>query len=79
MGKTFKHVIKVCNDFDVALQHREDLTDQEKDSLCSINLDLAKAVVLDIDKNNARIIANIILAYCGDEKGMKYLASYPYA
>lgn len=59
----FKNIIETCNKFNTALEHRSDPTDEEKMTLGYLNLDLAKAIIEDLDEHNAKSIAKIILGY----------------
>lgn len=59
----FKNIIETCNKFNTALEHRSDPTDEEKMALGYLNLDLAKAIIEDLDEHNAKCIAKIILGY----------------
>ena len=55
-------IIETCNKFNIALEHSSNPTDEEKDILEYLNLDLAKAIIQDIDGRNAKQVAKIILA-----------------
>lgn len=57
----FNNIIKTCDNFNTAIEHRGNPTDEEKDILQYLNLDLAKAIIQDIDENNAKQVAKIIL------------------
>lgn len=59
----FNNIIEICNKFNIALEHRGDPTEEEEDILQYFNLDLAKAIIQDIDGNNARQVAKIILGF----------------
>ena len=59
----FNNIIEVCNNFNIALEHRGNPTNEEEDILQYLNIDLAKAIIHDIDANNAKQVAKIILAF----------------
>lgn len=59
----FENIIKTCNDFDTAVKHRFNISDDEMMSLQYLNIDLAKSIIQDLDENNANHIARIILGY----------------
>ena len=59
----FENIIKTCNNFSSALAHRCDPTEEEKMALNYLNIDLAKSIIEDLDENNAKHIAEIILGY----------------
>ena len=54
-------IINTCQKFNTAIEHRSGLTNEEEEILQYFNLDLAKAIIQDIDENNAKQIAKIIL------------------
>lgn len=56
-------IINTCQKFNTAVEHRSNPTDEEKDILQYLNLNLAKSIIQDIDTNNARHVANIILGF----------------
>lgn len=56
-------IINTCKKFNTAVEHRGNLTDEEKDILEYLNLELAKAIIQDIDSNNAKNVAKIILGF----------------
>ena len=58
----FNNIIETCNKFNTALEHQCNPTNEEKDALNYLNLNLAKAIIEDIDGNNAKQVAKIILA-----------------
>ena len=49
--------------FNTALEHRGNPTNEEEDILQYLNLDLAKSIIQDIDENNAKHVAKIILGF----------------
>lgn len=55
----FNNIIETCT----ALEHRVNPTNEEEDILQYLNLDLAKAIIQDIDENNAKHVAKIILGF----------------
>ena len=55
-------IINTCNKFNTAIEHRNNPTDEEKDILQYLNLELGKAIIQDIDENNAKQVAKIILS-----------------
>lgn len=59
----FKNIIETCNKFNAALEHNYDPTEEERMALGYLNLDLAKAIIEDLDEHNAKCIAKIILGY----------------
>ena len=59
----FENIIKTCNEFDTAVKHRFNLSEDELLTLQYLNIDLAKSIIQDLDENNASHIAKIILAY----------------
>lgn len=59
----FNNIIEVCNNFNTALEHQSNPTEEEKTSLQYLNIDLAKAIIQDIDENNAKQVAKIILGF----------------
>lgn len=59
----FKNIIETCNKFNAALEHNGNPTDEERMTLGYLNLDLAKAIIEDLDEHNAKCIAKIILGY----------------
>ena len=59
----FNNIIETCNKFNTALEHRGNPTNEEEDILQYLNLDLAKAIIQDIDENNAKHVAKIILGF----------------
>lgn len=56
-------IINTCQKFNTAIEHRGNPTDEEKDILEYLNLKLAKAIIQDIDTNNAKHVAKIILGF----------------
>ena len=54
-------IIKTCNKFNTVIEHRGNPTNEEKDILQYLNIDLAKAIIQDIDVNNSKQVAKIIL------------------
>lgn len=59
----FKNIIETCNKFNIALERNGNITDEERMTLGYLNLDLAKAIIEDLDEHNAKCIAKIILGY----------------
>lgn len=59
----FKNIIETCNNFNAALEHKYDPTDEEVMTLEYLNIDLAKSIIRDLDPHNAKCIAKIILGY----------------
>ena len=59
----FKNIIETCNKFNAALEHNYDPTEEERMTLGYLNLDLAKAIIEDLDEHNAKCIAKIILGF----------------
>lgn len=59
----FKNIIKTCNKFNTALEHKNNPTDEEIIILQYLNIDLAKSIIEDLDSHNAKCIAKIILGY----------------
>lgn len=59
----FDHITKICQNFNTALEHRDNPSDEEIDTLQYLNLDLAKAIIQDMDSHNAKCIAKIILGF----------------
>lgn len=59
----FENIIKTCNKFDTTVKHRFNLSEDELLALRYLNIDLAKSIIQDLDENNAKNIAKIILAY----------------
>lgn len=59
----FKNIFNVCKNFNSAYNHRSNPTDEEISVMEYLNIDLAKAIIQDLDPNNAEHIANIILEY----------------
>ena len=55
-------IIETCNKFNTAIEHRCEPTDEEKDILQYFNLELSKTIIQDIDENNAKHVAKIILS-----------------
>ena len=56
-------IINTCQKFNTAVEHRGNPTEEEKDILEYLNLELAKAIIQDIDPNNAKHVAKIILGF----------------
>lgn len=61
----FKNISNVCESFNSAYNHRSNPSDEEISAIEYLNIDLAKAIIQDLDPNNAEHIANIILGYVG--------------
>lgn len=59
----FNNIIETCSKFNTSLEHRSDPTEEEEMILQYLNLDLAKAIIEDLDEHNAKCIAKIILGY----------------
>ena len=59
----FETIKKTCQKFNTALEHNGNPTDEEKMALGYLNLDLAKAIIEDLDEHNAKCIAKIILGF----------------
>ena len=58
-----ENIIKTCNNFSSALEHRCNPTEEERMVLNYLNIDLAKSIIEDLDENNTRSIIGIILGY----------------
>ena len=56
-------IIETCNKFNVAIEHIDNPTDEEIDIISYQNINLAKAIIQDMDANNAKCIAKIILGF----------------
>lgn len=56
-------IVNTCQKFNTAVENRGNPTDEEKDILEYLNLELAKAIIQDVDSNNAKHIAKIILGF----------------
>lgn len=56
-------ITNTCQKFNTAIEHHSNPTDEEKDILEYLNLELAKAIIQDIDANNAKHVAKIILGF----------------
>lgn len=62
-------IINTCQKFNAALEHlddydnKDDFSQEELDALQYLNLELAKAIIQDIDENNAKHVAKIILGF----------------
>lgn len=62
-------IINTCQNFNTTLEHlndydnKDNTSQEELDTLQYLNLDLAKAIIQDIDPNNAKHVANIILGF----------------
>lgn len=54
-------IINTCQKFNSAIEHRGNPTDEEMDILQYFNIELAKSIIHDIDSNNAKQVAKIIL------------------
>lgn len=54
-------IINACQKFSTCVEHRFDPSDDEKEFLIYFNLELAKCIIQDMDENNARQIAKVIL------------------
>ena len=59
----FETITKTCQKFNTAFEHRGNPRDEEKMSLEYRKLDLAKAIIEDLDEHNAKCIAKIILGF----------------
>lgn len=61
----FENIIKACQDCNTAFEHNSDgsITDTEADRIEYFNIDLAKSIVQELGKDNARQVAKVILAY----------------
>lgn len=61
----FENIIKACQDCNTAFEHNSDgsITDTEADRIEYFNIDLAKSIIQNLGKDNARQIAKVILAY----------------
>lgn len=57
------NIISTCQDFNSGLQHRCNPTEKEIDTLLYFNLELAKAIIKDIDLANAKQVAKVILSF----------------
>lgn len=62
-------IINTCQKFNVAHEHlndydnKDDPSQEELDILQYLNLELAKSIIQDIDENNAKHVAKIILGF----------------
>lgn len=56
-------IINTCQNFNTAVEHRGNPTEEEKYILEYLNFELAKAIIQDIDSNNAKYVAQIILGF----------------
>lgn len=59
----FENITKTCQEFNTTLEHGSNPSDKEKMILQYLNIDLAKAIIEDLDSHNAKCIAKIILGY----------------
>lgn len=57
-----KHIVDFCNKFDAAVEHSYDPSEEEVMLLQYFHMELAKSIIEDLDSNNAKRIAKIILA-----------------
>lgn len=57
-----KNIINTCNKFNDLIPFLGHLSDEENTFLYNFNIELAKSIINDMDKHNARQIAKIILA-----------------
>lgn len=63
------NIISICQNFNIAVEHLHDYDNkdvpskEELDILEYLNLELAKAIIQDIDSNNAKRVAKIILGF----------------
>lgn len=61
----FKNISNVCDNFISAYNNHSNPSDEEISAIEYLNIDLAKAIIQNLDPNNAEHIANIILGYVG--------------
>ena len=54
-------IINTCQKFNTCAEHRLNPNDEEVEFLTYFNLELAKCIIQDMDENNARQIAKVIL------------------
>lgn len=57
-----KNIIDTCNKFNDLIPYLGSLSDEDNTFLYNFNIELSKSIINDMDKNNARQIAKIILA-----------------
>lgn len=62
----FENIIETCNKFNIAVEHKSNLTDEEAIVLQYLDIDLAKSIIQDTGFENAKCIANIILAHINE-------------
>ena len=56
-------IIETCQNFNSAIENRNNLTDEEERIIAYHNINLAKAIIEDMDSHNAKCIAKIILGF----------------
>lgn len=54
-------IINACQKFNTCVENRSNPSDEEVEFLTYFNLELAKCIIQDMDENNARQIAKVIL------------------
>lgn len=63
------NIISICQKFNIAVEHlydydnKDEPSKEELDILEYLNLELAKSIIQDIDSNNAKRVAKIILGF----------------
>ena len=64
----FEKIIKTCNEYEPCYKRSmsKEHTKDDWDFITYFNLELAKSLILDLDSNNAREVAKIILATVGE-------------
>lgn len=55
------NIINICQKFNTAIEHKGNPTDEELDILQYFILELAMSLIRDLDENNAKKVAKIIL------------------
>lgn len=54
-------IINACQKFNTCVENRLNPSDEEVEFLTYFNIELAKCIIRDMDENNARQIAKVIL------------------
>ena len=57
-------IINTCQKFNDCIEHRGNLSHDEIEFVTYFNLELVKSIIEDLDCNNAKSIAKIILEFC---------------
>lgn len=58
-----ENIISTCQKFNSAIENSNNSTDEEIEIIEYHNINLAKAIIQDMDSHNAKCIAKIILGY----------------